>query len=106
MAKRPPLPRVNERAPTIHRRLAALSRDPEIPGWVRWTVLAGLAVPTPLELDEAVLLPLLGAWLWFRRRHVLARHGITGVHVVGAMMVLAFLAAGVGLAVNIIGGLL
>lgn len=83
---------------TVHRRLLALVRDPDIPRVCRWALVAGLAIPGPL--DEIVIYPAVVAFVWFRRREVLERHGFGGAQVLAAVGVGALLAAVGGLAVE------
>ena len=71
---------------TIHLRLLALARDPEIPRWCRLAIAGGLLIPGPL--DELVIYPAVMGYVWLRRRHVLERHGFHGAHALAALCVL------------------
>jgi len=84
-------------------RLLGLARDPEIPRWCHASIVVGVMIPGPI--DEAVIYPIVMGWLWMRRRHVLARHGLGGVHVTSAALLLAFSAAIAGFVLNLAVGL-
>ena len=89
---------------TIHRRLLALIRDPDIPRWCRVAILAGLAIPGPL--DEIVIYPAVVAFVWLRRRHVLVRHGFAGAHVLAAVGALVVVVGAAGVGADLLAGLL
>ncbi len=89
---------------TIGRRLVALAKDPEVPRWCKVAVVVGAAVPTPLELDEIFLYPAIMGYLFFRRRHVLHRHGFTGVHVLAGIGTLVFLSFVLGFVIRDVAG--
>lgn len=80
---------------TIHKRLVALSRDPEIPRWCKLAIAVGFFIVGPI--DELVIYPVVMGYVWLRRRHVLERHGFGGAHALAAVgaMVVAIVLGGI-----------
>lgn len=87
---------------SLHRRALALARDPEIPRACRWALVGGLAIPGPL--DEVVIYPAVVAFVWFRRRHVLARHGFGGAQVVALVAASVVVMAALGIVADLLVG--
>ncbi len=89
---------------TIHKRLKALARDPDVPRWCKFAILLGLTIAGPV--DELVIYPVVAGFLWSRRRHVLARHGFGGLHVLAALVTMLVFASALGLVGRVALGLL
>lgn len=88
---------------TLHTRLLALARDPEIPRWCKLAIVVGAFIVGPF--DELVIYPAVVGYVWLRRRHVLERHGFTGTHVLAGLATLVAFAALAGVAVNVLAGM-
>lgn len=88
---------------TVHTRLVALARDPEIPSWCRWAIGVGFLIVGPF--DEVVIYPAVVAFVYLRRRHVLERHGFAGAHVLAALAASLAVVVAAGIGVDLLIGM-